>query len=484
MKKYTFFFIAAVALISCSKAETDDLLKTTTEHGDKVVLTSPSIPTRVAISDHQYVFEKSDKIVLVSSRSKRYAVLEQVTEDDATSFQGEFNGNIAEDDTFTAYYNCADTDDATQLEKLVSGTTTLIQNGMPWMSSEGLEYTRDAMGRVTISSPEFSALQGYRAVAVEAPFTGTFSLFPAGSTDAVASGIKLIDHSGNDVAYSAIVNVKDGMEGFWIKVKKDGKSMYKSYSKTVVTENKKVTIKEFVPVYIDIDIQISGFATSYSYYKGIDGVEKNIATANATANDWIGSGSASYTIESEGIPSTLFTFESFKLTVDGKEYTGNETTKLISVDETTGHTKWEEKTIVASVTYKDIEGIEYTSERRVTRHITGLPYVINDFSLVGTGTVQKNYTFQTPASVYIKVILSNTILKTTYRGFDFETYASENKIGTLSIAKKAFGNEADYISTTFIGALNAGGSIRFKIDNFDRSLTCTVSKIKVCYNDN
>ena len=163
MKKYTFFFIAAVALISCSKAETDDLLKTTTEHGDKVVLTSPSIPTRVAISDHQYVFEKSDKIVLVSSRSKRYAVLEQVTEDDATSFQGEFNGNIAEDDTFTAYYNCADTDDATQLEKLVSGTTTLIQNGMPWMSSEGLEYTRDAMGRVTISSPEFSALQGYRA---------------------------------------------------------------------------------------------------------------------------------------------------------------------------------------------------------------------------------------------------------------------------------------------------------------------------------
>ncbi len=85
---------------------------------------------------------------------------------------------------------------------------------------------------------------------------------------------------------------------------------------------------------------------------------------------------------STGIPSRLLTFESFTLNVDGKEYVSSEAGSSrkeagtpIVVEATTGHNLWGQKDITATVTYKDVEGNEYSATKTITRHITGLPYV-------------------------------------------------------------------------------------------------------------
>ena len=85
--------------------------------------------------------------------------------------------------------------------------------------------------------------------------------------------------------------------------------MYKSYATKNPIENTTVAISSFVPAKVDIDVKISGFATSYSYAKGIDGVAQSIATANSKSNDWMDEGKATYTISREGIPAALLTFE-------------------------------------------------------------------------------------------------------------------------------------------------------------------------------
>ena len=153
---------------------------------------------------------------------------------------------------------------------------------------------------------------------------------------------------------------------------KGQQSMYKSTAATV--SNKSFIMENFTQASVGIDVQISGFATSYSYYVGEDGLTQSVETANNTANDWMGEGSASYTITRTGIPAALLTFESFKLTVDGKEYPGDEATKLVSVEGENGHTTWGQKDIVATVVYKDLDGNTYTGTKTITRHITGLPY--------------------------------------------------------------------------------------------------------------
>lgn len=158
--------------------------------------------------------------------------------------------------------------------------------------------------------------------------------------------------------------------------------MFKSYaSGSVISQNTRVSVNEFVPVDVQFDVNISGFPTSYSYYAANEGIEgistKDVAKANSISNDWMGSGSASYVMTATGIPSRLLTFESFTLSVDGKEYVSSsrkEAGTPIVVEATPGHT-WGQKDITATVTYKDVEGNEYTATKTITRHITGLPYV-------------------------------------------------------------------------------------------------------------
>ena len=91
------------------------------------------------------------------------------------------------------------------------------------------------------------------------------------------------------------VNVPAGMnDGFWLKfTDAEGRAMYKKYaSATAIDQNYKVNVSEFVPVNVDFNVSVSGFATSYSYYaanEGIEGIDsKDVNTANAVANDWMG----------------------------------------------------------------------------------------------------------------------------------------------------------------------------------------------------
>ena len=101
---------------------------------------------------------------------------------------------------------------------------------------------------------------------------------------------------------------------------------------------------------------------------------------------------------STGIPSRLLTFESFTLSVDGKEYVSSEAGSSrkeagtpIVVEATTGHNSWGQKDITATVTYKDVEGNEYTATKTITRHITGLPYVAAPPKNNGDNKWESNY---------------------------------------------------------------------------------------------
>ena len=180
--------------------------------------------------------------------------------------------------------------------------------------------------------------------------------------------------------------------------------MFKSYaSGSVISQNTRVSVNEFVPADVQFDVNISGFPTSYSYYAANEGIEgisaKDVAKANSISNDWMGSGSASYVMTSTGIPSRLLTFESFTLSVDGKEYVSSEAGSSrkeagtpIVVKATPGHT-WGQKDITATVTYKDVEGNEYSATKTITRHITGLPYVAAPPKNNGNNPWTSNYTW-------------------------------------------------------------------------------------------
>lgn len=169
--------------------------------------------------------------------------------------------------------------------------------------------------------------------------------------------------------------------------------MFKSYaSGSIISQNTRVSVNEFVPASVTFDVNISGFPTSYSYYaanEGIDGISaKDVAKANSISNDWMGSGSAYYSMTTTGIPSRLLTFESFTLSVDGKEYAAEAGTPIV-VEATKA--SWGQKDITATVTYKDVEGKEYSATKTITRHITGLPYVAAPPKDKGDNPWKSNY---------------------------------------------------------------------------------------------
>ena len=171
-------------------------------------------------------------------------------------------------------------------------------------------------------------------------------------------------------------------DGFWLKfTDAEGRAMYKKYaSATAIDQNYKVNVSKFVPVNVDFNVSVSGFATSYSYYaanEGIEGIDsKDVNAANAVANDWMGAGKATFSVSKEGIPSSLLKFDSFTLVVDGEAFTysGDESGE-INVEATTGHNTWGQKDITATIKYKTEDGQEFSASKTITRQITGLPYV-------------------------------------------------------------------------------------------------------------
>lgn len=370
MRKILTFAAILAAAISCNKAE---IIVPNKPLGDSVTLTVTS--TKVGIDGNSYVFEPGDRIFAKASNGST-ATLSN-TADAPGTFSGTFSEPVSDDAAIDLSYNC-------------DGFT---QNGKPWLFAHDEQFSRDSDGRILLNA-EFSAPAGVRAIAITTGFDATVDFHAKSpvsgfdgktfSGNAAVTGLSVSAANG----FTTFVNVPDGLEGvFYLKFSdSEARSMFKSYaSGSVISQNTRVSVNEFVPVDVQFDVNISGFPTSYSYYAANEGIEgistKDVAKANSISNDWMGSGSASYVMTSTGIPSRLLTFESFTLSVDGKEYVSSEAGSSrkeagtpIVVKATPSHT-WGQKDITATVTYKDVEGKEYTATKTITRHITGLPYV-------------------------------------------------------------------------------------------------------------
>lgn len=386
MKKQYIAAFACILAVACSKAELNEV--DPGPSGESMTLTLPQ--TKVAISGDSYQFELDDEITAIASNGSRATLKPNAASSGAHTatnyFTGTFDKPVADGSTISFYYNAKSIAD--------NGTATFEQNGNPWLVSTGNNFTRTEDRQISVTAT-LAAPENVRAIAViftdsegidsfefhakdQSIKLGTFDGTSFSGNSTVSQNVLNHQSEGIEFMRSNIVYVPKDMDGgFWIKAVKGQQTMYKSYATKNPIENTKVTISSFVPARVDIDVQISGFATSYSYAKGIDGVAQSIATANSKSNDWMDEGKATYTISREGIPAALLTFDSFKLTVDGKEYTGDEATKAISVEAGNGHTTWGQKDIVATVVYKDLDGNEYTGIQTIVRHITGLPYAAN-----------------------------------------------------------------------------------------------------------
>ena len=376
MKKQFIAAFACILAAACSKAELNEVEPGPS--GESKTLTLPQ--TKVSVSGNSYQFELDDEITAIASNGSRATLKPNAassgTHTATNYFTGTFDKPVADGSTISFYYNAKSIAD--------NGTATFEQNGDPWLVSTGNNFTRTEDRQISVTAT-LAAPENVRAIAViftdnegiesfefhakdQSIKLGTFDGTSFSGNSTVSQNVLSHQSEGIEFMRSNIVYVPKDMEGgFWIKAVKGQQAMYKSYATKNPIENTTVAISSFVPAKVDIDVKISGFATSYSYYvanEGIEGISaKDVNKANNVSNDWMGEGKATYTISREGIPAALLTFDSFKLTVDGKEYTGGEATT------------WGQKDIVATVVYKDLDDNEYTGTQTIVRHITGLPII-------------------------------------------------------------------------------------------------------------
>ena len=436
MKKQFIAAFACILAAACSKAELNEVEPGPS--GESMTLTLPQ--TKVAVSGNSYQFELDDEITAIASNGSRATLKPNAassgTHTATNYFTGTFDKPVADGSTISFYYNAKSIAD--------NGTATFEQNGDPWLVSTGNNFTRTEDRQISVTAT-LAAPENVRAIAViftdnegiesfefhakdQSIELGTFDGTSFSGNSTVSQNVLSHQFEGIESMRSNIVYVPKDMEGgFWIKAVKGQQAMYKSYATKNPIENTTVAIGSFVPAKVDIDVKISGFATSYSYYvanEGIEGISaKDVNKANSVSNDWMGEGKATYTVSREGIPAALLTFNSFKLTVDGKEYTGDEATKAISVAAGNGHTTWGQKDIVATVVYKDFDGNEYTGTQTIVRHITGLPYAANGVDLSGTKE-SESISFLSPSNISIALSLNDVTASSLSRWQKGHLYVS------------------------------------------------------------
>lgn len=393
MKKQYFAAFACILAAACSKAELNEVEPGPS--GESLTLTLPqTLPqTKVAVSGDSYQFELDDEITAIASNGSRATLKPNAASSGAQTatnyFTGTFDKPVADGSTISFYYNAKSIAD--------NGTATFEQNGDPWLVSTGNNFTRTEDRQISVTAT-LAAPENVRAIAViftdsegidsfefhakdQSIELGTFDGTSFSGNSTVSQNVLNHQSEGIEFMRSNIVYVPKDMEGgFWIKAVKGQQAMYKSYATKNPIENTTVAISSFVPAKVDIDVKISGFATSYSYAKGIDGVAQSIATANSKSNDWMDEGKAVCTITKSGIPSTLLSVKSVSMLVNGEEYSkdytddGNNTFTLHK----TAHTKWEQKNVSVRVVYSTPDGLEFEgTSNTLTRHITGLPYAAN-----------------------------------------------------------------------------------------------------------
>lgn len=389
MKKQYIAAFACILAAACSKTELNEVEQGPS--GESMTLTLPQ--TKVAISGDSYQFELDDEITAIASNGSRATLKPNAASSGAHTatnyFTGTFDKPVADGSTISFYYNAKSIAD--------NGTATFEQNGDPWLVSTGNNFTRTEDRQISVTAT-LAAPENVRAIAViftdnegiesfefhakdQSIKLGTFDGTSFSGNSTVSQNVLSHQSEGIEFMRSNIVYVPKDMEGgFWIKAVKGQQAMYKSYATKNPIENTTVAISSFVPAKVDIDVKISGFATSYSYAKGIDGVAQSIATANSKSNDWMDEGKAVCTITKSGIPSTLLSVKSVSMLVNGEEYSkdytddGNNTFTLHK----TAHTKWEQKNVSVKVVYSTPDGLEFEgTSNTLTRHITGLPYAAN-----------------------------------------------------------------------------------------------------------
>lgn len=492
MKKQYIAAFACILAAACSKAELNEVDPGSS--GESMTLTLPQ--TKVAISGDSYQFELDEEITAIASNGSRATLKPNAASSGAHTatnyFTGTFDKPVADGSTISFYYNAKSIAD--------NGTATFEQNGNPWLVSTGNNFTRTEDRQISVTAT-LAAPENVRAIAViftdnegiesfefhakdQSIKLGTFDGTSFSGNSTVSQNVLSHQSEGIEFMRSNIVYVpKDMYGGFWIKAVKGQQAMYKSYATKNPIENTKVTISSFVPAKVDIDVQISGFATSYSYAKGIDGVAQSIATANSKSNDWMGEGKATYTISREGIPAALLTFDSFKLTVDGKEYTGDEATKAISVEAGNGHTTWGQKDIVATVVYKDLDGNEYTGTQTIVRHITGLPYTANGVDLSGTKE-SENISFLSPSNISIALSLNDVTASSLSRWQKGRLYVSIGGVD-LGMQIEAGNTKFDNVhkdNITLNGSIStANGSVVLTRKTALPGPYITISKVNISY---
>lgn len=389
MKKQYIAAFACILAAACSKAELNEVDPGSS--GESMTLTLPQ--TKVAVSGDSYQFELDDEITAIASNGSRATLKPNAASSGAHTatnyFTGTFDKPVADGSTISFYYNAKSIAD--------NGTATFEQNGNPWLVSTGNNFTRTEDRQISVTAT-LAAPENVRAIAViftdnegiesfefhakdQSIKLGTFDGTSFSGNSTVSQNVLSHQSEGIEFMRSNIVYVPKDMEGgFWIKAVKGQQAMYKSYATKNPIENTTVAIRSFVPAKVDIDVNISGFATSYSYAKGIDGVAQSIAAANSKSNDWMDEGKAVCTITKSGIPSTLLSVKSVSMLVNGEEYSkdytddGNNTFTLHK----TAHTKWEQKNVSVKVVYSTPDGLEFEgTSNTLTRHITGLPYAAN-----------------------------------------------------------------------------------------------------------
>lgn len=494
MKKQYIAAFCCILVASCSKAELNDVKPGLL--GEKITVAVPAqtiiVPaqTKAAISGNTYVFEGDEQIIAVASNGSKATLTN--SEGLLDNFTGTFDKPVTDDSTISFYYNA---------ESIAEdGAASFAQNGKPWLLSKHNSFTRNENNEIVVSAT-LAAPENVRAIAVITSDSGIENLeFHAKDTDVRLgtfngtafdgeSSVTQTVLSHGELGNSNIFYVPKDMEGgFWIKAIKGGEAMYKSYaSSEIISTNKTVTISQFEPATVAFDITISGFATSYSYYVGEDGFTQSVETANATANDWMGSGKAVCTITKSGIPSTLLSVKSVSLFVNGTEFSGigytvgNDNT--ISINETIGHTTWEQKNITVAVVYTTPDGVEFKgTSNTLTRHITGLPYSANppknsgenawsesswnvkwESSSVQLGAVTgsgepsiKSPTFNMPATVDITIKSDVKADKYTFLGREIKTTYNVYANGTnVSSKEGSFSRTTLSANTSFSSGSNS-----------------------------
>lgn len=380
-------YIAAAACIlslaACSKTELDEGVSA--PKGEAVTLTVPQ--TKVALDGNSFdgyflEFEGNESITAIASNGSKADLK-------ATNLNGRFAGvfdkPVEDGSTISLYYN--------QSSVNSDGTVSYAQNGKPWLQSLSQAFTRDAERNINISAT-LKAPQGVKAIAVVTDDTDIESVEFHSKNGTALSSFDGKAFSGDSFVSQTVTEnkttnnkkcnifyVPEGLEGgYWIKAVKGEQAMYKSYSSSeAVTKDARVIIKEFTPASLTVNAAFSGFQTSYSYYAGIDGVQKNISTANGMKNSEIKEGTVTVTPIFNGVSSKLVNFKSIELLINGTKV-GDQTTAsdsyTFSVPETT---EWGEKKLSVKVTYTIFDGAEISEEsvESTTRYITGLPYSVN-----------------------------------------------------------------------------------------------------------